>query len=30
VFKASTDPRVADFINGTAPVHEDVETLLSA
>jgi phospholipid/cholesterol/gamma-HCH transport system ATP-binding protein len=30
VFKTSTDPRVSDFINGTAPVHEDVETLLSA
>jgi len=29
-FRASTDPRVADFINGTAPVFEDVETLLSA
>lgn len=30
VFRASTDPRIADFINGTAPVNEDVETLLSA
>ncbi|MFT3766117.1 MAG: ABC transporter ATP-binding protein [Minicystis sp.] len=29
-FKASTDPRVHDFINGTAPVNEDVETLLKA
>ncbi len=29
-FRQSTDPRVADFITGTAPVHEDVETLLSA
>jgi phospholipid/cholesterol/gamma-HCH transport system ATP-binding protein len=29
-FRASTDPRVADFINGTAPVTEDVETLLRA
>ncbi len=29
-FQASTDPRVADFITGTAPVFEDVETLLSA
>ncbi len=29
-FKRSADPRVADFITGTAPVFEDVETLLSA
>jgi phospholipid/cholesterol/gamma-HCH transport system ATP-binding protein len=29
-FKASTDPRVRDFITGTAPVNEDVETLLRA
>lgn len=29
-FKASTDPRVHDFITGTAPVNEDVETLLRA
>lgn len=29
-FRASRDPRVADFINGTAPVNEDVETLLRA
>ena len=29
-FRASQDPRVADFINGTAPVNEDVETLLRA
>lgn len=28
--RASHDPRVADFINGTAPVNEDVETLLRA
>lgn len=28
--RASRDPRVADFINGTAPVNEDVETLLRA
>jgi phospholipid/cholesterol/gamma-HCH transport system ATP-binding protein len=27
-FQASTDPRVHDFINGTAPINEDVETLL--
>ena len=25
-----SDPRVADFIHGTAPVNEDVETLLKA
>ncbi|HEX9621524.1 MAG TPA: ATP-binding cassette domain-containing protein [Polyangiaceae bacterium] len=29
-FRASTDPRVADFIEGRAPVKEDVETLLNA
>jgi phospholipid/cholesterol/gamma-HCH transport system ATP-binding protein len=29
-FHASTDPRVADFISGNAPVNEDVETLLRA
>ncbi len=29
-FKASTDERVYDFINGVAPVNEDVETLLKA
>jgi phospholipid/cholesterol/gamma-HCH transport system ATP-binding protein len=29
-FKAATDPRVADFIHGQAPEHEDVETLLQA
>ena len=29
-FRASTDPRVRDFINGTAPVNEDVATLLGA
>jgi phospholipid/cholesterol/gamma-HCH transport system ATP-binding protein len=28
--QANTDPRVADFITGTAPVNEDVETLLRA
>ena len=28
--RASTDPRVCDFITGTAPVNEDVETLLRA
>lgn len=27
-FRFSTDPRVSDFINGVAPVTEDVETLL--
>jgi phospholipid/cholesterol/gamma-HCH transport system ATP-binding protein len=27
-FRASTDPRVHDFIEGIAPVEEDVETLL--
>jgi len=29
-FQASTNPRVADFIEGRAPVKEDVETLLNA
>jgi phospholipid/cholesterol/gamma-HCH transport system ATP-binding protein len=29
-FKAMADPRVADFIEGRAPVKEDVETLLNA
>lgn len=29
-FRASRDPRVADFINGRAPVAEDVETLLTS
>ena len=29
-FRASTDPRVADFIQGRAPVKESVETLLSS
>ncbi len=29
-FRSSTDPRVSDFINGVAPVTEDVETLLKA
>ncbi len=28
--KACTDPRVSDFIEGRAPVQEDVETLLNA
>ncbi|HEY5955164.1 MAG TPA: ABC transporter ATP-binding protein, partial [Polyangiaceae bacterium] len=28
-FRNSTDPRVSDFIEGRAPVKEDVETLLS-
>jgi phospholipid/cholesterol/gamma-HCH transport system ATP-binding protein len=28
--RAATDPRVSDFINGRAPEHEDVETLLQA
>lgn len=27
-FRAATDPRIADFIEGRAPVNEDVETLL--
>ncbi len=29
-FRATTDPRVADFIEGRAPVKEDVETLLNS
>jgi phospholipid/cholesterol/gamma-HCH transport system ATP-binding protein len=29
-FRKSRDPRVSDFINGVAPVNEDVETLLKA
>jgi phospholipid/cholesterol/gamma-HCH transport system ATP-binding protein len=29
-FRASTDPRVSDFIEGRAPVKEDVETLLNS
>jgi phospholipid/cholesterol/gamma-HCH transport system ATP-binding protein len=29
-FKASTDPRVSDFIEGRAPVKESVETLLTS
>ena len=29
-FKTSTDPRVSDFIEGRAPVKEDVETLLNS
>ena len=29
-FKATQDPRVRDFIEGVAPVDEDVETLLQA
>jgi phospholipid/cholesterol/gamma-HCH transport system ATP-binding protein len=29
-FRASTDPRVSDFIEGRAPVKESVETLLSS
>jgi phospholipid/cholesterol/gamma-HCH transport system ATP-binding protein len=29
-FRGSEDPRVAHFINGIAPVNEDVETLLKA
>lgn len=29
-FRASTDPRIADFIEGRAPVKESVETLLSS
>jgi phospholipid/cholesterol/gamma-HCH transport system ATP-binding protein len=30
VFQRSQDPRVHDFINGIAPVNEDVQTLLRA
>jgi phospholipid/cholesterol/gamma-HCH transport system ATP-binding protein len=29
-FRSATDPRVSDFIEGRAPVAEDVETLLNA
>ncbi|MBI4952054.1 MAG: ATP-binding cassette domain-containing protein [Myxococcales bacterium] len=29
-FRSPTDPRVADFIKGHAPEHEDVDTLLKA
>jgi phospholipid/cholesterol/gamma-HCH transport system ATP-binding protein len=29
-FRASRDPRVSDFIEGRAPVQEDVETLLNS
>ena len=29
-FRSSPDPRVTDFIEGLAPVQEDVETLLNA
>jgi phospholipid/cholesterol/gamma-HCH transport system ATP-binding protein len=29
-FRSATDPRVSDFIQGRAPVAEDVETLLNA
>jgi len=29
-FKASKDQRVSDFIEGRAPVKEDVETLLNS
>jgi phospholipid/cholesterol/gamma-HCH transport system ATP-binding protein len=29
-FRASKDPRVSDFIEGRAPVKEDVETLLNS
>lgn len=29
-FRSSGDPRVADFIHGQAPEHEDVETLLQS
>lgn len=29
-FQAATDPRVRDFVEGNAPVKEDVETLLNA
>jgi phospholipid/cholesterol/gamma-HCH transport system ATP-binding protein len=29
-FRASRDPRISDFIEGRAPVDEDVETLLNA
>jgi ABC-type transporter Mla maintaining outer membrane lipid asymmetry ATPase subunit MlaF len=29
-FRSSSDQRVADFIEGRAPVKEDVETLLNS
>jgi phospholipid/cholesterol/gamma-HCH transport system ATP-binding protein len=29
-FRAATDPRIKDFIEGRAPINEDVETLLNA
>jgi phospholipid/cholesterol/gamma-HCH transport system ATP-binding protein len=29
-FRAATDARISDFIEGRAPVNEDVETLLKA
>jgi len=29
-FRSASDPRIADFIEGRAPVNEDVETLLKA
>jgi phospholipid/cholesterol/gamma-HCH transport system ATP-binding protein len=29
-FRSAADPRIADFIEGRAPVNEDVETLLSS
>jgi phospholipid/cholesterol/gamma-HCH transport system ATP-binding protein len=29
-FRAATDPRISDFIEGRAPANEDVETLLKA
>jgi phospholipid/cholesterol/gamma-HCH transport system ATP-binding protein len=29
-FRAATDQRVSDFIEGRAPVKEDVETLLNS
>jgi phospholipid/cholesterol/gamma-HCH transport system ATP-binding protein len=29
-FRAAKDPRISDFIEGRAPINEDVETLLKA
>jgi ABC-type transporter Mla maintaining outer membrane lipid asymmetry ATPase subunit MlaF len=29
-FRKTTDPYVRDFIEGRAPAHEDVESLLSS
>jgi len=29
-FRAASDPRISDFIEGRAPINEDVETLLKA